>query len=139
MNGKYVLDTNVLVYAFDRNAPHKAEVARRLVEDALRTRKGVISFQVAQEFLNVAVRRFPQPLTIDEAQQYVSSVLRRLLAVPSSIGLYSEALHVCGRYHLNWYDSLIVAAAAQAKCELLYSEDMQHGLRIGEVVLVNPF
>lgn len=139
MSDKYFLDTNVLAYAFDRKAPEKAKTAQKLVEEALETRRGVISYQVIQEFFNVAFRRFPEPLTADEAQQYLSTVLRRLLRVQSSVGLYSEALHVRERYRLSWYDSLIVAAAWEAKCGVLYTEDWQHGQRLGDLRVINPF
>ena len=56
-----------------------------------------------------------------------------------SQGLFLEALRLCGRYSFGWYDSLIVAAAIEGQCSVLYSEDLQHGMRIGELVVKNPF
>ena len=55
------------------------------------TRKGMVSYQVVQEFFNVALRRFAQPMTVAEAEQYLGTVFRPLLAVQSSQALYSEA------------------------------------------------
>ncbi len=55
------------------------------------------------------------------------------------MSLYGEALRIRERYKLNWYDSLIVAAALEAKCDVLYTEDLQHGQRFGELVVINPF
>ncbi len=87
----------------------------------------------------MALKRFARPLTTDEAEQYLTTVFRPLLAVHSSQALYAEALHLRGRYGLAWYDSLIVAAALEARCATLLSEDLQHGLRIGELRVENPF
>jgi predicted nucleic acid-binding protein len=139
MNGRYFLDTNVFIYSFDRSAPAKARRAAQLIRRAVETRKGIISFQVAQEFFNVALRRFAQPMTAAEAEQYLSTVFRPLMAIHSSLALYGEALRLCARYRLAWFDSLIVAAAMEGECGILYSEDLQHGQRFGAVQIENPF
>jgi predicted nucleic acid-binding protein len=139
MNARFFLDTNVLVYSFDRASPEKAARATLLVQAAVTTRQGIISYQVAQEFLNVALRRFVQPMTAAEAEQYLSTVLRPLMAVPSSPALYSEALRLTERYRLAWYHSLILAGAILGQCGTLYSEDFQHGQRFGSVQVENPF
>ena len=139
MSARYFLDTNVLAYTFDNREPRKAQVADRLVAEGIQQRTGIISYQVMQEFLNVAFSRFNPPLASNDAQQYLSSVLRRLLAVQSSVALCSEALQIRDRYQLSWYDCLIVAAALEARCEILYTEDLQHGQRFGELRVVNPF
>jgi len=76
MSGKFFLDTNIFVYAFDVAAPAKARKATRLVRDAVDTGKGIVSYQVVQEFFNVALRRFAQPMSVAEAEQYLMS--RRL-------------------------------------------------------------
>jgi predicted nucleic acid-binding protein len=139
MSARYFLDTNVLAYTFDNREPRKAQVADRLVAEGIQQRTGIISYQVMQEFLNVALKRFNPPLASNDAQQYLSSVLRRLLAVQSSVALCSEALQIRDRYQLSWYDCLIVAAALEARCEILYTEDLQHGQRFGGLLVVNPF
>jgi predicted nucleic acid-binding protein len=105
----------------------------------LTTQKGVISYQVVQEFFNVALRRFSQPMQTAEAEQYLSTVFRPLLGVHSSQALYAEALHLHAQSGLSWYDSLIVSGAIQARCNLLYTEDLQHGQRFGGLQVRNPF
>jgi predicted nucleic acid-binding protein len=139
MNGRFFLDTNVFVYSFDRAAPKKAQRAAGLIREALSTRKGVISFQVAEEFFNVALRRFAHPMTVGDAEQYLGSVFRPLMSVQSSPGLYSDALRLEGTCALSWYDSLIVAAALRAGCGLLYSEDLQDGQQFQGLRVQNPF
>lgn len=142
MSARFFLDTNIFVYSFDSNATNattKAKRAQQLIQDALTSRKGVISFQVVQEFFNLALRRFSQPMTAAEAQQYLATVLRPLVAVHSSVALYGEALRTYEANKISWYDSLIVGAALQAGCVRLYTEDLQNGQKFGSLQVVNPF
>jgi|SRR5580658_2331759 predicted nucleic acid-binding protein len=139
MSDRFFLDTNIFVYSLDRSAPAKSQKAAQLVRKALATQKGIISYQVVQEFFNVALKRFVQPMRTADAEQYLTTVLRPLLGVHSSPALFTEALHIQSSSGLSWYDSLIVAAAAQAKCDLLYTEDLQHGQRFGSLQVLNPF
>lgn len=139
MNGRFFLDTNVFVYSFDRRAPAKVRRSTQLIRRAVATRKGIVSYQVAQEFFNVALRRFAQPMTVAEAEQYLATVFRPLMAVHSSQALYGEALRLSDRYRLSWYDSLILAAAIEGQCSVLYSEDLQHGQRFENLQVENPF
>ena len=139
MNGRFFLDTNVFVYSLDTSSRAKAVRATELIRRAISTGKGVVSFQVAQEFFNVAFRRFAQPMTMSEAEQYLLTVFRPLLAIHSSQALYAEALQLFGGHRLSWYDALIVAAAVQGECDVLYSEDLQHGRRFESLRIENPF
>ena len=139
MNDRFFLDTNIFVYSFDRSSPAKAKRSATLIKEAVTSRKGIVSYQVVQEFLNVALKRFENPLTTSEAEQYLATVFRPLLTVYASQSLFLEALRLSGRYRLSWYDSLIVAAAIEGQCATLYSEDLQHGQRIGEIEIQNPF
>jgi predicted nucleic acid-binding protein len=139
MSDRFFLDTNIFVYSFDQSAPAKARKAAQLIRDALTTQKGIVSFQVVQEFFNVALRRFSQPMQAADAAQYLNAVFRPLLAVHSSQALYAEALFLHGQSGVGWFDSLIVSAAIQARCEILFSEDLQHGQRFGGLQVRNPF
>jgi predicted nucleic acid-binding protein len=139
MSDRFFLDTNIFVYSFDQSATAKAQKAVHLIREALTTQKGVISYQVVQEFFNAALRRFSQPMQTADAEQYLRTVFQPLLGVHSSQALCAEALHLCGQSGLSWYDSLIVSAAIQARCDLLYTEDLQHGQRFGSLQVSNPF
>ena len=92
MSAKFFLDTNIVVYTFDVKAPKKKRRAQELLEQALRTREGVVSTQVVQEFLNVATSKFSVPLRLSDAQQYLQDVLSPLCSVFPSINLYRHAL-----------------------------------------------
>ena len=139
MSGRFFLDTNVFVYTFDAQAPAKKRKALQLIQRASDSGEGIVSYQVVQEFFNVALRRFAHPMTISEAEQYFVTVFRPLLAIHSSPALIQEGLRLAGRYKLGWYDSLIVAAALQHKCSTLYSEDLQDEREIESVRVQNPF
>jgi predicted nucleic acid-binding protein len=133
------LDANIFVYSFDQKASAKARRATQLIRQALTTQKGAISYQVVHEFFNVALKRFSQPMQAADAGQYLSTVFRPLLAVHSSQALYAEALFLHARSGLSWYDSLIVSAAIQVRCEILFPKDLQHGLRFASLQVRNPF
>ena len=139
MNDRFFLDTNIFVYSFDSTAPNKRDRALQLVRTGVSTGQGAVSYQVMQEFFNVALRRFDPPMSVPDAQQYLSSVLRPLLAVGPSPALFFEALRINAAHAIPWYDSLIVAAAIAGQCAVLYSEDFQHGRKIEGLKIKNPF
>ena len=136
---RHFLDTNIFVYTFDLRNPNKARRAQNLIAEALATGAGMISYQVAQEFVAAARKPFRTPMTFDQIERYWHTTLRPLLLVHSSPGLLTRALDFSRRDQLSWCDSLIVAAAVQGGCTVLYSEDLQHGRRFGDLVVQNPF
>ena len=134
------LDSNVLVYLLDGDAPRKQSTAHRLVAQALEDQNAVISYQVVQETLNVITSKLPVPLTPEQAARFYQVTLAPLWAVGPSPGLYLHALDIKKRFRYDYYDSLIIAAALAAGCKTLYSEDMQHGQRIDrQLTITNPF
>jgi predicted nucleic acid-binding protein len=139
MSDKVFLDTNIFIYANDRNEPRKQAIAIDLIRDATIESSGVISYQVIQEFLNVVLTKVPHKMPHTDAKLYLDTVFRRLIAVPSSMALISDAIRVQERFRLSWYDSLIVSAAQYAGCSTLYSEDLQDGQQFGSVTVKDPF
>ena len=139
MSVEFFLDTNILVYTFDETSPAKQARGRELVEDALENRSGVISYQVTQEFLNVATRKFVPPLSADQAQRYLQHVLEQLCSVFSSNDLYRRAIDIHERWRYGFYDTLIIASALQAGCTTLYSEYLHTGQMVESLTIVNPF
>ena len=99
----------------------------------------MISYQVVQEFFNVAYRRFPEPMHVEQAEHFLASVLRPLWTVDSSPALCIKALWIHDRFHIQWYDALIVAGALKAECGILYSEDFQNGQKFDFLEIRNPF
>lgn len=139
MSADYFLDTNVLVYSFDDNAPAKRDAARKLIATALRQGCGVVSWQVVQEFLNVALHKWEEPMGSEDANEYLNGTLEPLCAVFPSATLWRSALSIQVQSQYRFYDSLIVASALQCGAEILYSEDLQAGRRFGNLEIRNPF
>ncbi len=138
MKGKFFLDTNILVYSFYKPDSHKRLISGKLIKEA-HLGNGCISYQVVQEFLNVATQKFSSPMSGDEAQKYLAKILFPLCEIFPSEGLYHIALDIKERWKLSFYDSLIIAAALESSSKVLYSEDLQHGQKIYELTIVNPY
>ncbi len=135
----YFLDTSVLIYTFDAGDSDKQEIARKLVRRGLESQLAVISSQVIQEFLNVALRKFSRPMTVSDARQYLDSVLMPLCRHYPSAAFYKQALLLKEETGYSFYDTLIVAAAVETRCKVLLSEDLQHGRTIHGTQIINPF
>jgi predicted nucleic acid-binding protein len=138
MSGDF-LDSNVFVYLFDETDERKRDAAEEIVNSALQNQNAGISFQVVQETLNVVTRKVATPMTADDAKTFLEEVLRPLWRVSPSPALYNRALEIQARYRYGFYDSLIVAAALDAGCTRLYSEDLQDGQKIEALTIENPF
>lgn len=139
MPADFFLDTNVFVYTFDASAEAKRSRARELVQSALETGDGAISWQVAQEFLNLALHRFERPLTQREAAEYLAEVLSPLCRVFPSPDLLRDALAIHTETGFRFYDALIVAAASAAGARILYTEDLQSGRELRGLRIEDPF
>ncbi len=132
MNGKAFFDTNVLIYAIVENDPRNIR-ARELLAVG-----GTISVQVLNEFVSIVRRQVKMPW--DDVRASLRWIL--LLcpkAVPVTIKTHEKAVGIAERYGYGIYDSLIVASALEAKCTVLYSEDMQDGQVIDRLTISSPF
>ena len=138
MSGEFI-DSNVFVYLFDETDDRKREVAEQIVDSALQNHDVSISFQVVQETLNVLTRKLPTPMTAEGAKGFLQQILVPLWRISPSHAFYDRALDLQTRYRYGFYDSLIIAAALDAGCTLLYSEDLQDGQRIEGLTIRNPF
>ena len=137
MSVEHFLDTNVFVYLFDETDPDKRRFAEALVHRSLENGSGCISYQVVQETLNVVTRKLgarPQ-----SARLLLDDVLAPLWLVNPTPTLYARGLGVHAQFGFGFYDSLIVAAALEAGCTRLYSEDLQHGQQVEHLTIQNPF
>jgi predicted nucleic acid-binding protein len=140
MSGRKFIDTNVFVYAIAPAAPpKKLNLSRALIRSAIADRDGVVSYQVIQELVNVALRKFTVPVAPADLGDFIDGSFRRMLIVHSSLELFHAALNIQARYRLAWYDSIIVAAAVESGCTTLCSEDLPEGAKYGSVQVTNPF
>lgn len=137
MSVEHFLDTNVFVYLFDETNDHKRGRAVRLVQESLAKETGCVSYQVVQETINVITRKLKA--TPETARQILDDTLLPLWRINPTRTLYQRSLDLQARYRFHFYDSLIVAAALEAGCHILYSEDLKHGQQIEGLTVTNPF
>ena len=125
-------DTNVLVYLAS------GDVAKADRAEATLAKGGSISVQVLNELTNVARRKMQ--MSWDETHAFLN-MLRGLLAVhPLTVEIHETGLRLAERYGLSIYDAMIAASALDAGCDTLWSEDMQHGMKLDESLrIANPF
>ncbi len=125
------LDTNVILYLLSED-PTKADRAEELVAAG-----GIVSVQVLNEFASVANRKLG--LSYVEVREILSTVRAACTVVPVDVGTHDLGLEIAERYRFSVYDGLIVAAALQAGCAVLYSEDLQHEQAVERLTIRNPF
>jgi predicted nucleic acid-binding protein len=134
--GRFFLDTNVLVYAADASNPRRQERARTLVRDAYRHRHGCLSTQVLQEFFTVVTRK-AGVVAADARAQMVKFCELNVVQVDQELVLSAVDLHMIHGFSL--WDALIVKSAVVAGCRHLFSEDLQHDRVVDGVRITNPF
>lgn len=139
MSVESFIDTNVFIYPLEKADARRFMIADTIIREAIATGSACTSFQVVQECLNTMLRKASIPLDTAGMRDYLDIVLLPLVRVPASADLYRRSLEVRERYGFSFYDALIVATALEAGCTRLWSEDLQHGQRIGVLQLENPF
>ena len=132
------VDTNILVYAEDRDARSKHEVARDLVMKLWDERSGVLSVQVLREFYVNVTRKLKKPLSSARALEIVEEYLNWTV-IENTGKLLTTAVDLQQKTRLSFWDAMVVQAAIDGGCHTLYSEDLNAGQRFGRLLVVNPF
>lgn len=135
MSVKPFVDTNIWIYAhLDQNKDPKGVIANNLVETAPQL---VVSTQVLSEYYSVMLRNRAEDAWIQSNLEAISQYCE---VIPVSLSTIRGAHRIRLRYHFSYWDSLIIASALEAGATLLYSEDMQSGQLVEDVLLItNPF
>jgi predicted nucleic acid-binding protein len=136
-NSKYFVDTNILIYAHDRDAGAKHERARQLIEHLWTTGQGALSTQVLQELCVNLRRRVAHPLSSDEIAKLIEDYLSWEIVINTPQAIIA-ALAIEARYKISYWDALILHAAESCGAAVLYSEALSHAQRYGAVEVVNP-
>ncbi len=133
MNERAALDTNILIYCHDNHDTRKSNLAMDLLDLS-----PVVPSQVVTEYLNVVKRLFR--LSKHEALDVCLCNLDGCEIQPMSFSTLQLAKKLVGHYDFQLFDSIVVALALEANCQVLYSEDMQHELIVEkQLKIVNPF
>lgn len=130
------VDTNVLIYFIDSRNTAKQSIARAVLANAIGSRQYVISAQVLNEFANVALKKLG--MTEDEVRQYIEA-FHHIHVVFQQSGWAVRALEIRKQYRLQFYDSLMLAAAEFVGCDEILTEDLNDGQIYCGVKAVNPF
>ncbi len=132
------LDANIIVYAEDKRAEEKHQKARNLVLELWDSKEGVLSIQVLQEFFVTVTRKMPKPLKPRAAFHIVEQYLSWRI-VENTSSLLLAGIKLADSAQLSFWDALVVQAALGSGCTELYTEDLNHGQRFGDLRIVNPF
>lgn len=130
------IDTNVWVYALTEQDHAKKKIAAELISKTYLEDTICVNAQVLKEFANFAFKR-----TTKSADE-INAVLKKMSSysfVPDTKELVMQAVVLKERYDVGFYDSLMLSAANKAKCDVIYTEDLNSGQKYGTVTAINPF
>jgi predicted nucleic acid-binding protein len=132
-NDRCFIDSNIFLYLLGDDMVKKNIAKEILLLDSC------ISTQVINENINVIFKKF-KTIPLSGLKGHLEVLLKNNLIYKIGISTINQALFIKDKYHLQWYDSLIISSALQADCKILYSEDMQHNLLVEKkLTIINPF
>ena len=135
---KSFVDSNVLVYLFDQDAPQKKAVAQRILQTEGAAGDILLSSPVLQEFYVSVTRKLAQPLKADMALDAVQRFAVFPLVIVDA-PLIVSAIKRSQKESVSFWDSLIIDAALKGGAQRLWSEDLQHGRVVAGMRIENPF
>ena len=136
-SNKNFIDTNIFLYAHLDNEFEKHNKAKFLFENTLIGQKVIISVQIVNEFYS-AMSKYKY--SHDEIVKFVSEISAKTNIQNISFDTSNKAFYIKDKYQYSWWDSLVLASALESGCEIIYSEDMQHGQIIENTLkIANPF
>lgn len=139
MTGKYLVDTNILVYAYDRSEPEKQAKAAEVLDTLARDGSGMLSPQILSEFFSVVTKKIPAPLSIEQGYASLGNYIQFWEVVDLTGPVVLEGARGVKEHQLSFWDSLIWATARMNQIPAVLSEDFSHNLVIEGVRFINPF
>jgi predicted nucleic acid-binding protein len=137
MTDKVFIDTNVILYAKFNDGSRNFQVADNLFRTGLLRSEAYISTQVVSEFCVNAIKKGKIPQDVHNTALKFS---KTFYILPVTMKTVREGFRLYNRYQFSYWDSLIIAAALEARCGTLYSEDLSDGQVIDESLkIINPF
>ena len=136
VKGRFSLDTNILVYAVDRDAGGRHEQSKDLIGQAAK-RDCILTVQVLAEFYHATTRK--RLLEPPRAKKFIQDWLNVFSIAAADSTTLVGAMEAVEEHHLSFWDAMIWAVARQAGCSAIISEDMQSGQRLGSIEILDPF
>lgn len=139
MNGDRVfVDTNVIVYAYDKDAGEKHRIAVDIMKDLWHSGLGTISTQILQEFFVTLTKKISAPMDISVVRETVRRLSKWDVSI-IDVDTIIRATELQERYNYSFWDSLVVAAAIASGVRTIFSEDLSDGQTIEGITIKNPF
>ena len=139
MKSVYLVDTNILVYAYDPTDASKRARAATMLELLGTSGQGAVSPQILGEFFVTVTRKIPSPLTLEQAERSVTNYIRSWQVCELNGWTVLEAIQGAQRHQMAYWDALIWATAKLSQLPVVFSEDFSDGVLIGGVRFLNPF
>lgn len=139
MAGGVLVDTNVLVYAYDRRDLQKQDRALTVLRHLVTTGRGFLSAQVLAEFFSAATTKLPDPLPVEEAARQVQAFLNVWPVEALTALIVLEATRGVREHRLSFWDAQIWATALLTQASAVLSEDFKDGSLIEGIRFLNPF
>jgi predicted nucleic acid-binding protein len=134
-----LIDTNVLVYVYDRSEPEKRRRAIEVLNRIHNAKTGIVSAQVLSEFYNSVTRKLKPPLSSVKAEAQLRAMARAWPVIPVTSEVVFEAVRGVREYQFSFWDAQIWAAARLYYIGTVLTEDFNPGAVIEGVRFVNPF
>ena len=139
MTGRFLVDTNILVYAYDISEKDKQKRAAQILNALYEIDAGVLSTQILSEFFVVATRKIQNPLTVHQALKSISNYINSWYVIDINSFVVLEAIRGVKAHRFSYWDSLVWATARMNQIPVVLSEDFSHGSTVDGVKFVNPF
>ncbi len=133
---QYFVDSNLVIYANDRNAGRKQTRAIEVVQRLMCAQMGSLSIQVLQEYANVALTNLKQEPAVVLRQLKLLESLTMITPTPSTV---RRSVEIRNAYQIAFWDAAIIAAAEVGDCDMILSEDLNTGQYYDGIEVVNPF
>ena len=138
----FLLDSNILVYAYDASEKSKHNIAKELLKKCfLGNVNYAISLQNISEFIVTVTKKIPNPISITEAKKIISSFVNfdGLIKIEPTKSSILNALDLCTKYNIGYWDALIASVMLENNIFYIYTENTKDFSRIKEINVVNPF
>ena len=133
MNDKPTLDTNILIYAFGHQDDERKQISKDII-----TKCNIISLQAVNETVYVLQKKFRFPL--NEVEKIISFLKQKFIISDLNMQTLDQTVKIAAQYGFSFWDSMMIAAALENHCSILYTEDLNNNQLIeNRLRIVNPF
>jgi predicted nucleic acid-binding protein len=139
MKGKVLVDTNILVYAYDLSEKDKQRRAAEILNELYEMHTGVLSPQILSEFFVVVTRKLQRPLKVTEAISSIENYISSWEVVEINTFTVLEAIRGVRVHRFSYWDSLVWATARMNQIPVVLSEDFSHNSTVEGIRFINPF